>query len=166
MGTYEFSVVPRSLFVADGTLLHCARKSALMDLLEKLTVDAHEDNESGVNWNDQHTEVQLRVSVVDAMGEVHCVDKPGWVKNCLADHFTNRIFQKFGENEELRLVFDRYDVPFSLKEGTRTTRLGEQNAVYYHITSSTHIARVLMKKLPFTYQDKVGAGGLPATENY
>ena len=67
---------------------------------------------SGVNWNDQHTEVQLRVSVVDAMGEVHCVDKPGWVKNCLADHFTNRIFQKFGENEELRLVFDRYDVPF------------------------------------------------------
>ena len=54
---------------------------------------------------------------------------------------------KFGENEELRLVFDRYDIPSSLKEGTRTTRLGEQNAVHYHITPSTHIARVPMKKL-------------------
>ena len=97
-----------------------------MDLLEKLPVDAHEDNDT-VNWNDQHTELQLRVSVVDAMAEVQCLDKPGWVKNCshLADHFTNRIFQTFGENEELRLVFDRYDVPFSLKEGTRTTRLRE-----------------------------------------
>ena len=63
-----------------------------MDLLEKLPVDAHEDNDTGVNWNDQHTEVQLRVSIVDAMAEVQCLDKPGWVKNCshLADHFTNR----------------------------------------------------------------------------
>ena len=33
-------------------------------------------------------------------------------KNCshLVDHFTNHIFQKFGENEELGLVFYRYDV--------------------------------------------------------
>ena len=60
---------------------------------------------------------------------------------------TNRIFQKFGENEELRLVFDIHEVPFSLKEGARTTRLGEQNAVYYHITPLMHIARVAMKKL-------------------
>ena len=149
VGTYEFSVVPRSLFRADGTLLHSSRKSALMGLLEKLHVDAHEDNNSAVNWNDQHTELQLRVSVVDATEEVQCLDKSGWVKNCshLADHFTNRIFQKVGENEELRLIFDRHDVPFSLKEGTRTTRLGEQNAVYYHITPSTHIARVPMKRL-------------------
>ena len=149
VGTYEFSVVPRSLFAADGTLLRCSRKSALMDILEKLPVDVHEDNDTGVNQNGQHTEVQMKVSVVDAMAEVQCLDKPEWVQKCshLADHFTNRIFQKFGENEELRLDFDRYDIPFSLKERTRTTRLGEQNAVYYHITPSTHIARVPMKKL-------------------
>ena len=95
VGTYEFSVVPRSLFAADGTLLHCYRKSALMDILERLTVDVNEENDTGVNWNDQHAEVQLRVSVVDAM--VQYLDKPGWVKNCshLADHFTNRIFQLY-----------------------------------------------------------------------
>ena len=139
VSTYQFSVVPRSLFAA-GTLLHCSRKSALMDLLEKLPVDAHEDNNTGVNWSDQHTEVQLRVSVVDAMAEVQCLDKPGWVKKFsrLADHFTNRIFQKFGENEELWLVFDRNDIPFSLKDGTCTTKLGEQNTVYYHITPLPH----------------------------
>ena len=108
-----------------------------MDLLEKLPIDVHEDNDTGVNRNDQHTEMQLRVSVEDAMAEVQClVDKPGWVKNCshLADHFTNRIFQKFGENEKLRLAFDRYGIPLSLKEGIPTTRLGEQNAMYFHIT--------------------------------
>ena len=120
-----------------------------MDLLEKLPLDMHEDNDTGVNWNDQHTGVQLRVSVVDAMAEVQCLDKPGWVKKCshLADHFTSRIFQKFGENEELWLVFDRCDVPFSLKEGTCTTRLRYQIAMYYHITPLTHIARAPIKKL-------------------
>ena len=73
--------------------------------------------------------MQVRVSVVDAMAEVQCLDKPGWDKNCsfLADHFTNCIFQKSGENEEIQLVFDRYDIPFSLKEGNCTTRLGGQN---------------------------------------
>ena len=80
VGTYEFSVVPRSLFAADVTLLHCSQKSALMDLFEKLPVDAHEDNDTGVNWSHQHTEVQLRVSVVDAMAEVQCLDQPGWVR--------------------------------------------------------------------------------------
>ena len=77
-----------------------------MDILETLPVDVREDNDTGVNQNGQHIEVQMKVSVVDAMAEVQCLDKPEWVKKCshLADHFTNRIFQKFGENEELRLV--------------------------------------------------------------
>ena len=110
----------------------------------------HENNDTGVNKNGQHTEVQTRVSViVDAMAEVHYLDKPEWVKNCshLEYHFTYRIFQKFAENEELWLVFDRYNIPFSLKECTRTARVGEQNAVYYHFTPSTHTARIPMKKL-------------------
>ena len=36
----------------------------------------------------------------------------------LEDDFINRIFKKFGKNEELRLVFGRDDIPFSLKERT------------------------------------------------
>ena len=45
------------------------------------------------------TAVQMRVSVVDDMVEVQCLDKP------MADHLTYHIFQKFVENEELRLVW-------------------------------------------------------------
>ena len=80
----------------------------------------HEDTDAGVSQNGQHTEVQMRVSVVDAMVEVQCLEKPEWIKNCShwEDHFTNRIFKTFGKNEELRLVFDRDNIPFSLKERT------------------------------------------------
>ena len=118
VGTCEFSVVPRSMFPADGTLLRCSCKSALMNILEKLPLDVNEDNSSDVTQNFQGTEVQRRVSVVDAMAEVQCLDKPEWIKNCshLADHFTSHIFEKFNNNEEIRLVFDRYDLPSSLKK--------------------------------------------------
>ena len=32
---YEFTVVPKSLFAADGTILHCLCKSTLMHFFEK-----------------------------------------------------------------------------------------------------------------------------------
>ena len=36
VGQYEFSIVPRSMFAADGTRLHGSIKSTLMGILEKL----------------------------------------------------------------------------------------------------------------------------------
>ena len=36
VGTYEFTVVPRSMFATDGEMLHCPAKSVLMSILEKL----------------------------------------------------------------------------------------------------------------------------------
>lgn len=36
VGVHDFSVVPRSIFAADGNMLHCSAKSALMSILEKL----------------------------------------------------------------------------------------------------------------------------------
>ena len=57
VGTYEVFMVLRPLFAGHGTLLRCSRKSAFMDILEKLLVDVHEDNDTGVNQNGQHTEV-------------------------------------------------------------------------------------------------------------
>ena len=32
---YEFSLVPRSLFASDGSMLHCSTKSALVNAIEK-----------------------------------------------------------------------------------------------------------------------------------
>ena len=56
----------------------------------------------------------MKVSVVEAMAEVQCQDKPKWIKNCshFEDHFTNRMFKTFAENEELRLVLDGHDITF------------------------------------------------------
>ena len=34
LSTYELSIVPRSLFAADDTMLHCSVKSKLMDILD------------------------------------------------------------------------------------------------------------------------------------
>ena len=34
LSTYELSIVPRSLFAADNTMLHCSVKSKLMDILD------------------------------------------------------------------------------------------------------------------------------------
>lgn len=36
VGTYEFTVVPRSMLSVDGSMLHCSLKSSLMRILEKL----------------------------------------------------------------------------------------------------------------------------------
>ena len=36
VGEYEFSIVPRSMFAANGTMLHCSPKSTLMNILEKM----------------------------------------------------------------------------------------------------------------------------------
>ena len=42
VGTYEFRVVPRSMFAADGTMLHCPAKSELMHILEKFPSSTNE----------------------------------------------------------------------------------------------------------------------------
>ena len=70
VGTYEFSVVPRSMFAADGTMLRCSCKSALMNILETLPADLNKGNATNVTQNEQNREQQMRVSVVDAMAEV------------------------------------------------------------------------------------------------
>jgi hypothetical protein len=45
------------------------------------------------------------------------------------------------------VVFDRYDVTDSLKTFTRQRRQGGQVPVAYHVTDSTNIAKVQMKRL-------------------
>ena len=61
IGKYEFSVVPRSLFAADGTMLHCSMKSKLMTFLEKLpldevpSLDQTDENAAGTSTSSQST---------------------------------------------------------------------------------------------------------------
>ncbi|RMX38354.1 hypothetical protein pdam_00005516 [Pocillopora damicornis] len=70
----------------------------------------------------------MRVAAVDAIAEVKCPETN------LNGSKTVRIFEKFSENGEIPLVSDRYDLPSSPKETTRTKKQKSQNPVYYRIT--------------------------------
>jgi len=73
-----------------------------------------------------------RVALVDAMAEVQALDKrTDWVSNCcqLADHFISCLNDKYNHVNEIRIIFDRYFVPHSLKQATRSRRQGTQTPV-------------------------------------
>ena len=96
------------MFARDGTMLHCSRKSALMHILE---------NAGGPSSNTQEITAGFKVAIVDRMAEVQSLNKPEWIKNCrdLAEHFTNRLLVKYNDLQELHIIFNRYDVPSSLR---------------------------------------------------
>lgn len=144
VGVYEFSLVPRSLFASDGSMLHCPTKSALMNAIEK-----HVNPENSTTECRVAPSMQGKVSIVDGMAELQSLDKLTWITTCsqLAEHYINQLLQKCSESDEIHVVFDRYDVEISLKSATRVRRQGGQDPVYYRITDSTHIGKVPMKKL-------------------
>ena len=109
VGQYEFNVVPKSMFAADGSMLHCTSKSSLMRILEKLDDKRHTSNNSENDTFLEEETGQKKVSIVDGMAEVQALDKPEWIKSCshLADHFTAHIFVKYNDSDEVRLIFDR-----------------------------------------------------------
>ena len=127
IGLHEFSVVPRSLFAADETMFHCTNKSQLMSILEALPGDQPAETANtqvaGVDVQGRH---RVKVDIVDGMAEVQSLKKTDDVKNCLdlADHFIVKLFEKYSECDELRLIFDRYDIPLSLKMATCARRQG------------------------------------------
>ena len=90
-----------------------------------------------------------KVDIVDGMAEFQSLDKSQRIKSFadLADYFSTRVLTKYSNSDELRLIFDRYDVQASLKCATRVIRQGVQEPIYYHIMDSIHTERILLKKL-------------------
>lgn len=123
-------------------MLHCS--NSLWAILEKLPSSSFEQRRNTITC----CESPSLVSVIDGMVELQSLDKPAAVKSCanLADHFIARIEEKYGSADEMRLMFDRYDI-LSLKEATRVKRLGWQDPIYNRVTNTTRIAKVPMKKL-------------------
>ena len=93
--------------------------------------------------------VRKKVVAVDGMAELQSLDKPAIIKTCahLDEHFTEQVLKKNSDSDESHLVFDRYDIPFSIKSSNRVRRQGNQHPLYYRITDSTHIGKVTMKRL-------------------
>ena len=139
---HEFSVVPRSLFAADGSLLHCSMKSQLMKLLESAsTIEPNSDIDV--------TSVEKKVAIVDGMAEVQCLYKPTTIKTCkdLSQHFVTQFNEKYKAYDEVHLVFDDYTVTNSLKTATRQKRQGISASVHYKIGDTTKIQHITMKRL-------------------
>ena len=77
VGKYEFSIVPRSMFVADGTMLHCSSTSTLMSILEKMDPRRNtEGNTEEVLHVVTGMAATHKVSIVDIMAEIQALDKP------------------------------------------------------------------------------------------
>ena len=83
--------MPRSLFVADGEMLHCLTKSTLMTLTEK---EAPAVDSSNVMSD---VTVRKKVVIVDGMAELQSLDKPAVITTYahLAEYFTEKVLQKY-----------------------------------------------------------------------
>ena len=55
--------------------------------------------------------------------------------------------RKYTQYDEIRIIFDRYDLENSLKEATRKSRLCGQTPTYYKITDATPTRKMKMKNL-------------------
>ena len=82
------------------------------------------------------------------MAIAQAVGKPPWVRTCaqLADHFIATLDSKCRKYDEMHLVFDRYDLPTSLKEATRERCQGRKPATAYLVTDNIQIGKVSAKQ--------------------
>ena len=75
-----------------------------MQILEKLPSSTNECRI--VDQEEECPEQRMKVSVTDSMAEVQSLDKSEQIRNCShrADHFDSRIFEKYGDSDEIRLI--------------------------------------------------------------
>ncbi len=171
IGTYEFGVVPRSLFASDGSLLLAYDKASVLHHLEKLDttqqVQADKDGSAGNDLSDnQAMEIPLqladtsvkhahmeptdgpsssRVIIIDGMAVVNSVTKTEEMKTCqdFSGAFIQIVCNMAAQYDEVRLVFDRY-IKTSLKEQMRTKRT-KGKSTYYHVKDNTLIQNISLK---------------------
>jgi hypothetical protein len=149
IGHHEFTSLPRALFAMSGALLPCTDKSKLMAILEELPKKTSEGDQQPEDVTPDSAPLPpKKVTVIDGMAVVQAMGKPPWVKTCAqwADHFTGILDSKAKDYDEVHLVFDRYDLPTSLKEATRERRQGGKPATAYHVEDSTPVGKVTAKQ--------------------
>lgn len=148
IGEYEFGVVPRSLFAADGSILLEKQKSKVVTLLRNQASADIARSELNIIDAQHRTKVLILdgMAMVNALPKEKCSDFP--IKTCqdLATLFIRQLVSKCHGYDEVRLVFDRY-VTNSLKWMTREGRKKGINSTQYRITDSSIIKDVKLKEL-------------------
>ena len=151
IGKYELSVVPRSLFHADGSMMHSDSKSKLMHHLEEVG-KLHSASLLLVGTNNN---VSLKtkdiscidVAIIDGMAEVQIMSSgiAGTVRE-LAAAFSNAILKKYAMFSEIHVVFDTY-INESLKSAERERRQKGMEPIRYKILGNDNMRPVALKKL-------------------
>ena len=115
IGTFEFGIIPRSLFLSDGSLLLPRDKSKIMQGLEGLPTkctDANVVSEVAV-----HPVDNINVSadnndaiLFDGMELVNSINKTSDIETCLGlfKSFIRLLVSKSNGYDEVHLIFDRY----------------------------------------------------------
>ena len=143
-GTYKFSVIPRSLFRPDGTMLLDTDKSAVMHEIEK-TIES--DRGNNVDLNILETNSVPNIAIFDGMTLVNRIKKDVRVTTCkdLAKTLTRVAHHESDEYDEVRLIFDHYQENL-IKDQTRNKHT-QGNQTRYKITNDTNLHGVTIKKL-------------------
>ena len=106
-GTYEFSVIPRSLFRPDGTMLLDTDKSTVMHEIEKAI---ESDRGSNVDLDILETNSVPKIVIFDGMVLVNRIIKDVQIATCkdLAEAFTRLVHHESEGYDEVRFIFDHY----------------------------------------------------------
>ena len=102
-GTYEFSVVPLSLFVTNGSLYYSKDKPVIAKELREF-----EPEEIGTQEEDSESRP---VIIIDVMAIVNKIDiKSGSIENCaeFASILCKRVKNKASKFDEVSIIFGRY----------------------------------------------------------
>ena len=108
LGSYDFSISPRSMFSSDGQLLLASDKAAIMHQVETLVQSLVENYQQTEGTDEEDTG---NVILFDGMAVVNCL-KLGLLKA-----FFRVIQEESSHAEKLRAKFDRY-IDHSLKRIT------------------------------------------------
>lgn len=138
-GNHEFSVVPRSMFSADGSMLLGSDKSTLLHQIEDMTPCREIEATQSDTAN--------KVGIFDGMALLNQMTKDGDLKTCqdLADKFVKNVTYAYQKYKEIRVTFDKYQQS-SLKDSTRHKRTQGQTR-HYKISPDANIEGITMKML-------------------
>src|SRR6218665_3292932 len=160
IGNIEFTLTPRALFSADGTILQCRDKSKLIHLLSKLsTIQPHsQEGELPEDGMDTTQDVPSRkIVLVDGMVLLQqMTKKPATIVTVkdLSECFNNRLMSLTRDYDEIILVFDTY-IDYSLKSATRDKRRQGRAPIQYQVRDDTNIKHIPTNR--FLSHDKTRA---------
>ena len=119
----------------------------LEELLNQETTTSGQQTEVATEDGEQPEDISDVMLPPKKVAVVHAMGKPTWIKTCTnwADHFIAILESKVKEYEEIHLVFDRYDLPISLKAATRQRRQGDRAATVYRVEDNTPVGKVSAK---------------------